>query len=139
MNKTFASALFGAIVNAVGPGQAIGYSQGVPPTTQNCNSFPKSADGSGDMAAQSIAWGLEVDREFGGCKCADDGAEFKLDVDNNNRSRWHCQCVSTDQYVNQPFAETIADANSGKIVLDDRNGKTCGIIRECQSAAMTQQ
>jgi len=97
------------------------------------------ADGSTDVSSQSVPWGLTVDAEFGGCKCADDGAEFTLDVDFNNRSRWSCKCESTDNYASQPEAIMVTDPDSGKLVLNDRNGKKCGIIAECQNAAVNQQ
>ncbi len=80
MFKSFALAMFaGAAVATPGYG-ANGYARGVPPTTQNCNSYPSTVTGATDTNAQNIAWGLIVDREFGGCRCADeDEMEFQPD------------------------------------------------------------
>jgi len=102
MNKTISSALFAAVVTAVGPGQATGFAEGVPPTTQNCNGYPLLATGAGNFDAQAVAWGLVVDREFGGCKCADEDAEFNLAPFNNNVANWSCKCLNKDLYPNMP-------------------------------------
>lgn len=67
MFKTFTFSMLGASAFA----GSNGYSRGVPPTTQNCNSYPM-AGLSTNFAAQGTAWGLTVDIEFGGCRCFDE-------------------------------------------------------------------
>jgi len=68
MFKTFTAAMLGVTGAIAG---ANGFSRGVPPTTQNCNSYPM-AGLNNNNAAQNVAWGLTVDIEFGGCRCADE-------------------------------------------------------------------
>ena len=60
------------------------------------------ANMSGNFASQDTTWGLSVDREFGGCKCADeDEMEFgPAEVMAGNT--WACQCLNSDLYLSQP-------------------------------------
>jgi len=54
---------------------ANGFSQGIPPRSAYCNEYPTIYSPNGGIAnkaSQSVAWGLIVDREFGGCRCADE-------------------------------------------------------------------
>jgi len=72
-----------------------GYSRGIPPSTQNCNSYPLLANGVGDLASQDMPWGLVVDREFGNCRCADeDEMEFGPDADTYTDNTWSCRCLN---------------------------------------------
>jgi hypothetical protein len=101
MFKTYASAVLAAMVAAT-PFGANGYSRGVPPTTQNCNGYPTSG-WSTNFASQSIAWGLEVDREFGGCRCADeDEMEFQPSKNMPAQDTWACRCLNEDLYTSKP-------------------------------------
>lgn len=181
MNKSLAITMFAGAVSAnLG---ANGYSRGIPPTTQNCNSHPMVSTSASDYAAQNIAWGLVVDREFGGCRCADeDEMEFGPNPVNYEDNMWSCRCLNTDLYVSQPeglykcwnpannlenagvvasqlwanfpnnkshvtnnlngacnTAAGVAPAITGVSRLNDANGKKCGVISECQTAAVTQQ
>jgi hypothetical protein len=62
---------------------------------------------------------------MGGCKCADDTAEWGpgngLDED------WKCWCTIPDQYEARP-------AKKGS----EKNNRACGVIVECQNAAVIQ-
>jgi hypothetical protein len=98
MFKTYASAVLASMV-AAQPFGANGYSRGVPPTTQNCNGYPMMGQ-STNFASQSIAWGLEVDREFGGCRCADeDEMEFQPSKKTPAQNTWACRCLNEDLYT----------------------------------------
>merc|ERR1740139_1623108 len=103
MFKSFLISLatFAAFVSAT-PGDANGYARGVPPT-QNCNTYPtKSVSGAtvSDQDRQYVAWGLKVDREMGGCQCADEQEQtFTINVNNNSANRWHCRCTNEDLYL----------------------------------------
>merc|ERR1712166_234951 len=80
-----------------------GYSRGVPPTTQNCNSYPLLADGNGNFDRQNLAWGLVVDREFGGCRCADEQEmEFTPNAADYTDNNWACRCLNEDLYTSKP-------------------------------------
>lgn len=99
MFKTFTVSMLGA-----SGAFAASYSQGVPPTTQNCNSYPMSGWNT-NTAAQSVAWGLTVDIEFGGCRCSDeDEAEFGPTTTNYADNNWSCKCLNDDLYLDQPAA-----------------------------------
>jgi hypothetical protein len=81
---------------------ANGYSRGVPPVTTYCNTYPMLRTMGGNLDSQAVAWGLSVDREFGGCKCADeDEMEFgpAMMIAGNT---WACQCLNNDLYLAQP-------------------------------------
>ena len=83
-----------------------------------------------DQDRQYVAWGLKVDREMGGCQCADEQEQtFTINVNNNSANRWHCRCTNEDLYLSQPFARLNGDN------IDDRNGKICGITNKCRLAA----
>ena len=100
MFKSIALAMFAGTVSAAG---ANGYSRGVPPTTQDCNSYPAFASGATDLNSQDQAWGLIVDREFGGCRCADeDEMEFQPDALSYSENSWACRCLNSDLYLEQP-------------------------------------
>jgi len=105
MNKTLAMAMLATAAFA-NPGMgANGYSRGIPPTTQNCNAYPNVAAGSTNYASQDMAWGLVVDREFGGCRCADeDEMEFQPDSASYMDNKWGCRCLNSDLYLSQPTA-----------------------------------
>ena len=76
MFKSFTMALIAGCASAL-PGGANGYARGIPPTTTNCNGYPTLSNMSTNLDSQALAWGLTVDREFGGCRCADeDEMEF---------------------------------------------------------------
>ena len=102
------------------------YARGVPPTTQNCRT----------PTGNRVAWGLVVDREFGGCRCADEQeqewAPVRLPVDTrafDNTADWRCECLNTDTYLSQVGAN-----------LDiQEDGKECGVVSECLNAAVQQQ
>ena len=121
MFKYFASAILATVVSAQSLG-ANGYSRGVPPTTQNCNSYPSilsgTSVGSGDFNAQDQAWGLVVDREFGGCRCADeDEMEFQPDADSYMDNTWACRCLNQDLYLNKPEGKYVCvDASYAAVV-----------------------
>lgn len=113
---------------------------------------------SGNLDSQSVAWGLSVDREFGGCKCADeDEMEFgPQEVMAGNT--WACQCLNSDIYLAQPevtmdckvtatgaieppvvtagvaveWDATTCAAVFGTLSINDNNGKKCGVIARCQ-------
>jgi len=60
----------------------------------------------GNFAAQDEAWGLTVDIEFGGCRCADeDEQEFGPDVANFADNNWSCKCLNSDLYLSKPAAK----------------------------------
>lgn len=61
---------------------------------------------------------------MGGCKCNDDTAEWGPGTD--LKENWACWCQIPDQYMSQ------ADAN----VKSDKNRRECGVILECQTAAV---
>ena len=103
MNKSLAIAMIavGAFANPMMG--ANGYSRGVPPTTQNCNSYPQLSTGGTNYDAQLSAWGLVVDREFGGCRCADeDEMEFGPNAAMYTDNTWSCRCLNSDLYLSQP-------------------------------------
>jgi len=101
MFNSFAIAALAGFVAAT-PFGANGYSRGVPPTTQNCNSYPRIGQ-STNFASQNIAWGLTVDREFGGCRCADeDEMEFQPSKDMPAENSWACRCLNEDLYPSKP-------------------------------------
>jgi len=149
MFKTFTAAMLGA-TGVI----AASHSRGVPPTTQNCNSYPM-AGLSTNIAAQNVAWGLVVDIEFGGCRCADeDEMEFGPTVENFADNNWSCKCLNSDLYLSQPIATySCIDAANLAIApfqtndaavcgvgaqstrphtrLNDGNGKKCGVNQAC--------
>jgi hypothetical protein len=101
MFKSYTLAVLAGYVAAL-PTGTNGYSRGVPPTTQNCNSYPMIGQ-STNMGAQSMPWGLEVDREFGGCRCADeDEMEFQPHADSPADNTWACRCLNEDLYPSMP-------------------------------------
>ena len=54
------------------------------------------------MDAQKLAWGLTVDREFGGCRCADeDEMEFQPNKNMYEDNTWACRCLNEDLYPSQ--------------------------------------
>jgi len=128
MFKAFGVMCLAACAHAYA-GQSHGYAMGVPPTTQNCNSYPKLANGAVDKARQDISWGLVVDREFGGCKCADDDAVFKPHPRFNAGNAWSCVCTNDDFMPSMPEDKYITVNTLEQ--LNDNNGKKCGVIREC--------
>lgn len=136
MFKTFTLAMLGAFASAqMGPN---GYSRGIPPVTQSCRGYPKNPDGTDNVNAQAVAWGLTVDREFGGCRCADeDEMEFQPNPDTNDVNSWACYCLNNDLYLDQPVALTTVSGTG--VLINDANGKKCGVISECQSSAIGQQ
>ena len=164
MNK-FAFALLSSAVVAIPNMGASGYSRGVPPTTQNCNSYPLiisgATVGSGNFARQDQAWGLEEDREFGGCSCADESEmEFQPNPLPYEDNTWACRCLNNDLYLAQPNEKYlcydtttgVSGVNAAVLTngvpsctapevprLDDNNGKKCGVTQECQDAAVVQQ
>lgn len=105
MNKSVAIA---ALVGAAFANPNVGtnsFSRGVPPTTQNCNTYATTSTGAGDFNQQDQAWGLVVDREFGGCKCsAGEEAEFSphLWQGKYEDNTWHCRCLNNDLYTDSP-------------------------------------
>ena len=55
------------------------------------------------MDAQKLAWGLTVDREFGGCRCADeDEMEFQPNKNMYEDNTWACRCLNEDLYPSMP-------------------------------------
>ena len=101
---------------------AMGFSLGVPPTTTGCQTA---------TTFSAVPWGLTVDREFGGCKCADENnMEFAPDSVSNADNSWACQCLDPDLYLSAP---TPTAAN----VISDNNGKKCGIVIACKTKAVT--
>jgi len=103
MNSFFAIAALAGFAAANPMMGANGYSRGVPPTTQNCNSHPKLATGAGNFDRQDMAWGLVVDREFGGCRCADEQEmEFQPDAASYMDNSWACRCLNSDLYLSKP-------------------------------------
>lgn len=50
-----------------------------------------------------MAWGLVIDREFGGCRCADEQEmEFQPDADSYMDNSWACRCLNSDLYLSKP-------------------------------------
>ena len=102
------------------------YARGVPPTTQNCRT----------PTGNRVAWGLVVDREFGGCRCADEQeqewAPVRLPVDTrafDNTPDWRCECLNTDTYLSKVGAN-----------LDiQEDGKECGVVVACLNNSVDQQ
>jgi len=122
-----------------------GYSRGVPPTTQNCNSYPLLNTGNGNFDRQDMTWGLVVDREFGGCRCSDEQEmEFTPNADTYTDNTWACRCLNSDLYLNMPDSKyqctingvhqsftnnKLGCVNVGEVIrLNDKNGKKCGIV-----------
>jgi len=104
------------------------YARGTPPTTQNCNMYPVAAQ-------QTVAWGLVVDREFGGCRCADETRqEWMPDPATHLDSTWACYCLNTDTYLNMP---NVAITGTTSRDAANMNGKQCGVEAACQVAAVT--
>jgi len=111
MNKFFSCAMLVGASMAVNGG-ANGYARGVPPTTSNCNTYITSSSaqtsdavnssaavslgaGSGVFSSQDRNWGLIPDREFGGCRCADeDEMEFQPDTKIPADNTWACRCLN---------------------------------------------
>ena len=123
MNK----AVFAALLSAAAYAQPRSYARGVPPTTQNCRTDASSA----------VNWGLVVDREFGGCRCADEQEQewgpSHLPVNTlsaTSENDWRCQCLNTDTYLNEPVA--LPGLNSD-------NGKECGVTLTCLNLSVNQQ
>ena len=163
MFKTFSLALLGATA------AANGFSIGVPPVTTYCKTYPSLPNMSGNFYSQSVAWGLTVDREFGGCRCADqDEMEFGPDAGNMAPDTWRCQCLNDDLYLSQPELTTecrklannkvlkpsavewteascnteanrTAPFTGGRLLINDKNGKKCGVVLECQQLASQEQ
>jgi len=78
-----------------------------------------------------VPWGLTVDVEFGGCKCADEDAmEFGPDPDTFADNSWRCQCLDPDLYQSEPQNGALSDA------AFEGNGKKCGIVADCKNAAV---
>ena len=120
-------AISAALLTTAAFAQPASYARGVPPTTQNCRT---------DEAASEVAWGLVVDREFGGCRCADEQEQewgpTRLPVNTRDASSerfWACQCLNTDTYLSQA---NPAAANK------QEDGKECGVVLECLNAAVEQ-
>ena len=110
MFKPFAMAVLAGSVAAL-PFGANGYARGVPPTTQNCNSYPMIGL-STNFASQSLPWGLTVDREFGGCRCADeDEMEFQPSASTPADNTWACRCLNEDLYVSMPQWQITCQLN----------------------------
>jgi len=99
MFKSFALSLIAGYASAV-PGGPNGYARGIPPTTTNCKTYPTiSSTWSTNFDSQKIAWGLVVDREFGGCRCADeDEMEFQPNRYTPADNTWACRCLNEDLY-----------------------------------------
>ena len=102
------------------------YTGGVPPTTQNCRTPDNNR----------VAWGLVVDREFGGCRCSDEQEQSWKPVylpSNtralDNTADWRCECLNTDTYLSQV----------GNALDIQEDGKECGVVVECLNAAVAQQ
>lgn len=115
MNKTTIAAVIAG--SAAVSANVFGFSQGVPPTTTSCKT---------DSTFSKVAWGLTVDVEFGGCKCADEEEmEFGPDPDTFADNSWRCQCLDTDLYLSEPIA-VVGDA------IHEENGKVCGVVTDCQ-------
>jgi len=159
MNTIAIAMLAGA--NLVAAYGTNGYSRGIAPSTQNCNSYPLVADGNGDTAAQNFPWGLVVDREFGNCRCADeDEMEFSPDPVDYKDNTWACRCLNSDLYVSMPEKQyecvdiggardavtstaggpgTTTCGTSFLTRVNDKNGKKCGVTAGCKTHAVTQQ
>ena len=127
MFKAFTSALLATAAFA----QPNSYARGVPPTTQNCRTPDNNR----------VAWGLVVDREFGGCRCADEQEQewgpVRLPSDTrvtDNTADWKCFCLNTDTYLSMPGA-----LQSAANVINQDNGKECGVVVECLNAGVNQQ
>lgn len=121
MFKAVTTVGFAVAVNA----NAYNYARGVPPVTQNCATYPTS---------QAVPWGLIPDREFGGCRCADQTEqEWGPNPQTYSDNTWACQCLNTDLYLNEEVKNAPAD------FATTPNGKKCGIIAECQTVAVTNQ
>lgn len=88
---------------------------GVPPHSHQCKT-----------AVGASPWGLKRDRDMGGCKCADDTAEWG--PGDGLAEEWKCWCTVPDQYSARPYKKK-----------DERNNRACGVIVECQNAAVLQQ
>ena len=104
------------------------YAQGVPPTTQNCRT----------PTGNRVAWGLVVDREFGGCRCADEQeqewAPVRLPVNTralDNTADWRCECLNTDTYLSKVSA-------AGQVDIQE-DGKECGVVISCLNDSVNQQ
>lgn len=136
MNKAVAIGAIIAAANAQGSTNS--YARGAPPTTQNCSTYPPAT-------VQAIPWGLTVDREFGGCRCRDETRmEWGPNPDQYADTTWACYCLNTDTYEDQSVAaETVAAGSAtcpgAAACANDANGRQCGIISECQAAAVAQQ
>ena len=147
MFKTFTATMLSAGALA----GSNGYSRGVPPTTQNCNSYPMNGFNS-NTASQSVAWGLTVDIEFGGCRCYDeDEMEFGPTPANYADNNWSCKCLNSDLYLDKPEESyscfTAGDSSVAEVPVDsiakcvspnptnykinDANGKNCGVVPAC--------
>lgn len=74
-------------------------------------------------------WGLVLDIEFGGCKCADEKAEWGPNPANYSADSWGCYCVNPDLVGNQV---SVTDPTSAL------NGVECGVVSQCQAAAVKQ-
>ena len=108
MFKSFSLTLIGTVSAQMG---ANGYSRGVPPVTQSCNGYPLNGN-QGNWAAQDVAWGLVIDREFGGCRCADvDEMEFGPDPVNYQVNTWTCRCLNDDMYPSMPQKKYICNGD----------------------------
>jgi len=125
MFKTLASSLLLA--------GALGYKDeqvGVPPHTHNCKTEGSSP----------ISWGLAKDYDMGGCKCADDTAEWTPNAQESNaiEESWACYCQVPNTYASMPYVEH--DGTTGKFTkVNDKNRLECGVILECQTTAVLQQ
>lgn len=122
-------AISAALLAGAAFAQPRSYARGVPPTTQNCRTD----------ASSTVAWGLVVDREFGGCRCADEQeqewapARFPVTtLSATSENDWNCRCLNTDTYLSKTGA-----AGSAADLQED--GKSCGVVIECLNAAVNQQ
>jgi len=82
-----------------------------------------------NVAAQNDAWGLVVDIEFGGCRCADeDEQEFGPNVDNFADNNWSCKCLNSDLYLSQPAKRYSCHdaANPATVAIETNTAAECG-------------
>lgn len=122
-------AISAALLAGAAFAQPRSYARGVPPTTQNCRTD----------ASSTVAWGLVVDREFGGCRCSDEQEQEwgpsrlpSTTLSATSENDWRCQCLNTDTYLSKAGA-----ANSAADKQND--GKECGVVIGCLNEAVNQQ
>ena len=94
---------------------------GVPPHSHMCKTESNTL----------APWGLKRDYDMGGCKCADDTAEWG--PGNNVKEEWKCWCTIPDTYEAMPEDDAKASATR------ENNNRACGVINTCQNAAVLQQ